>query len=286
MSSIVIVGAGIVGYATGVALAEHGHQVEFVDASEQRRSDLRMAGWRATASLEPTSGLHTVFLCVPTPADERGYDLSALEEAVRSTVRSSAQHSGTIDLVVRSTVPPGTCDRRVEAWVADEARVSGHTRFHVVHCPEFLRQEHSIEDALHPRTIVIGATSASGRERVGKMMSTFDAPVELFETATAAELVKCAHNAYNATKISFWNEIYVLATTLGVDAEPLADVVSNTAEASWNPRYGIRGGRPYAGACLPKDVIGLIAESRSLGVDPILLAAVHERNRRASEPTP
>ncbi len=286
MNSVVIIGAGTVGLATGATLAAHGYPVLFVDSSPARRAELSAGGWDTSAAPRLAAPHTTAFVCTPTPVDESGYDLSSVEPAVRSLVRMARSTAATIDVVIRSTVAPGTCDGPVTAWIRDEAPNRSKTDFPVVHCPEFLREAHAFDDARSPRSIVIGATDPSARKRLERLMSGSSAPVETFDTATAAELVKCAHNAYNATKISFWNEIEIMARHLGVDGHAVAKVVSVTAEASWNPDYGIRGGSPYGGACLPKDVLGLISPFRDLGLAPNVLTAVHERNRRTSETAP
>ena len=45
-----------------------------------------------------------------------------------------------------------------------------------------------------------------------------------------------------------------------------------------NPDYGIRGGRPFGGACLPKDTQGFIGFARELGVQmPLLESVVSDR---------
>ena len=43
---------------------------------------------------------------------------------------------------------------------------------------------------------------------------------------------------------------------LGMACDPIAETVARSAEGSFNPEYGIRGGRPFSGACLPKDTEG------------------------------
>ena len=278
MSTVFVVGAGTVGHATGVALSQQGHQVEFVDTLASRRGELAAAGWKTSERLTPQSGLNTVFLCLPTPVGADGYDLSELRQCVLEVTDLATQPGISIDIVVRSTVPPGTCDTYLRTLIDDRFDSTAAQRVSVVHCPEFLREAHALDDALNPRSIVIGSTDPSARERVAALMASGDTPLEVFDTATAAELVKCAHNAYNAAKISFWNEIDILARRVQVDSHSIARVVSHTAEASWNPDYGTRGGAAYGGACLPKDVLGLIAAFRSLGVDPVVLSAVHERN--------
>jgi hypothetical protein len=82
-------------------------------------------------------------------------------------------------------------------------------------------------------------------------MRSFDNPAE-------AEFIKCAHNIYNATKISFWNEMWLVAQKMGLDLDPIASTVAKSAEGSINPQYGIRGGAPYGGVCLPKDTCGFL----------------------------
>ena len=55
---------------------------------------------------------------------------------------------------------------------------------------------------------------------------------------------------------------------------PLAATVAKSAEGSINPQYGIRGGFPYGGVCLPKDTCGFLGFADSVGVDMPLLRAV------------
>jgi UDPglucose 6-dehydrogenase len=93
-------------------------------------------------------------------------------------------------------------------------------------------------------------------------------------------MVKCCHNIFNATKISFWNEMWLVCQRLGLTADDIATTVSRSAEASTNPDYGIRGGAPYGGACLPKDTKGFIGFARELGVEMPLMRAVDEVNEQ------
>jgi UDPglucose 6-dehydrogenase len=53
-----------------------------------------------------------------------------------------------------------------------------------------------------------------------------------------------------------------------------------TAEASWNPRYGIRDFGPFNGSCLPKDTAAFLAFAKdTLGTEMPILSAVIEANR-------
>ncbi|HLU56928.1 MAG TPA: hypothetical protein VKZ81_15825, partial [Pseudonocardia sp.] len=65
-----------------------------------------------------------------------------------------------------------------------------------------------------------------------------------------------------------------------VDLDPIAATVARSAEGSINPEYGIRGGAPYGGVCLPKDTQGFLGFAETIGVDMPLLSAVVETNER------
>src|SRR6185295_1187485 len=125
---------------------------------------------------------------------------------------------------------------------------------------------------------VIGARNARVRERLADLLSPFGGQLRAFDDPTVAEFVKCAHNIFNATKISFWNEMWLVCQELGVDHDQVASTVADSAEGSFNRSYGIRGGAPYGGVCLPKDTKGFLGFSAGLGIRMPLLEAVVEVN--------
>jgi UDPglucose 6-dehydrogenase len=71
-----------------------------------------------------------------------------------------------------------------------------------------------------------------------------------------------------------------VAREIGLDLDPIAATVARSAEGSINPQYGIRGGAPYGGVCLPKDTCGFLGYAKGVGVDMPLLRAVVETNDR------
>jgi UDPglucose 6-dehydrogenase len=115
------------------------------------------------------------------------------------------------------------------------------------------------------------------------LLSPFGGELRTFTNPAEAEFVKCAHNIFNATKISFWNEMWLVAQRLDLDLDPIAATVARSAEGSINPQYGIRGGAPYGGACLPKDTQGFLGFAKTIDVDMPLLSAVVETNDRLAD---
>ncbi|MDP9006869.1 MAG: NAD-binding protein [Actinomycetota bacterium] len=279
MSDVVIVGSGVVGTATGKGLASAGHHVTFIDINPERLAALRAEGYDANEHIELGDEPSFVFLVLPTPSSETGYDLSALTAGVSAVGDALGRSSGFHTVVLRSTTPPGTCDNVIRPLLEATSGKSEGEGFALASNPEFLRAATALEDFLAPAMTVIGSRSTLTVQRLVELFRPFGGPVRTFATTTEAELVKCAHNLFNAAKISFWNELWLVAEHLGFNGDEVAATVAISSEGSTNPQYGIRGGAPYGGACLPKDTVGFLGFAREIGVDMPLLSAVIEVNR-------
>ncbi|MGC2484796.1 MAG: hypothetical protein WA359_00925 [Acidimicrobiales bacterium] len=281
MERIIIVGGGVVGAATGEGFQRHGHDVTLVDTNAIRVAELQRLDFDAHTELDLSGPPAFVFLALPTPAIEgKGYDLSAFYagvEEVGSALRSRrvrAHHT----IVVRSTVPPRTLDRIV---VPNLERTSGRMvelDFSVASAPEFLRAATAVEDFLEPWMTVLASRDPHALDRLVHLFAPFGGELRTFDNPVIAECIKLTHNVFNATKISFWNEIWRLCQELEIDTDHVANTVAHSAEGSFNPEYGIHGGAPYGGACLPKDTEGLLGFARSEGVDLPLVRSVQEEN--------
>lgn len=276
---VIVVGSGVVGTATGLGFERHGANVTFVDTNPQRVRQLRAGSHAASSSIDLSGQCAYVFLTLPTPATRgAGWDLSAIVEGVTAVGRAMRDATQRHTVVVRSTVPPGTCDVVVTPLLARASGKVAHRDFFVASAPEFLRAASALEDFLAPRMTVLASRSPEALGGLSSIFRPFGGDVRLFDDPVTAELIKVAHNAFNATKISFWNEMSLLANRLGVDVDLIGSTVAHSAEASFNPMYGIRGGAPYAGACLPKDVAGLQFLGRELGVELSLIDGVQRVN--------
>ena len=280
MARIFIMGSGVVGAATGKGLVQAGHEVTFIDISPQRLDYLRSQGLdaRDTLDLSDEPDAAFVFLTLPTPNVGHRYDLSAFEAGTAAVGRALADAKAQHVVVVRSTVAPGTAERLVQPLLEKHSGKRLGDGFTLASNPEFLRAASALEDFRHPWMTVIASRSVRTVERLRELLSPFGGELRVFSDPAEAELVKCAHNIYNATKISFWNEMWLVSQSLGLDLDPIAQTVARSAEASYNPLYGIRGGAPYGGVCLPKDTQGFLGLADSLGVEMPLLSAVVEVN--------
>jgi len=248
---IQIVGAGVVGQATGKGFARFGHEVVFCETNERKLIPLSLEFETTT---EPRDAdVH--FVCVP-------------EGEVDSAVKRLFGRLGFV--VIRSTVPPGTAKRMNEnKWGV-----------HVCSNPEFLREAVAEYEFLNPRMVVIGECCEYHGDVLERLYQPFRAPIVRTDPTTA-EMVKLAVNCHLACLISFWNEVHLICKELGVNSHEVGAI------ASLDPRvspYGARmHGRPFGGRCLPKDLNQVLELCRKVGYEPTLLEAVKRLNEEMSK---
>ena len=274
-SRIFIVGSGVVGTATGEGFLAAGHEVTFIDVSAARVRELESRGYDVRTEIdlsdEPDSFL---FLTLPTPHAGYEYDLRAFTAGSTSVGKALKASSARHTVVVRSTVPPGTTENLVQPLLEQHSGMKAGEGFDIASNPEFLRAVSAAEDFKNPWMTVVASRDPQTVERLRALLSPFGGELRTFTNPAEAELIKCAHNIFNATKISFWNEMWLVAQQIGLDLDPIAATVAKSAEGSINPQYGIRGGAPYGGVCLPKDTCGFLGYADTVGVDMPLLRAV------------
>jgi UDPglucose 6-dehydrogenase len=305
---VAIIGAGYVGLTTGVCLGFTGHSVACLDSDEAKIAALREGKVPiyepnlselleeaqpnlhfTTSYAEAIPGAEVVFIAVGTPPTPSGApNLEFLSQAARGI----GQHVNSEFTVVvnKSTVPIGSGN-----WVgslvreAIEQRPDGQgVEFAVASNPEFLREGSALHDSLYPDRIVIGADEARALEVLYSLYrpildQTFSAPtylprpeavgaVPLLSTDLAsAELIKYAANAFLALKISFINEIGLLAERVGADITEVARGIG--LDSRIGPRF-LSAGLGWGGSCFGKDTAALMATAGEYGLHlPIVEAA-------------
>jgi len=286
-----VIGSGYVGLVTGACLADSGNHVVAVDndadkvkrlsrgdpiifepgLEELLKSNLSAGRLRFTTDLRAaTAHSQVVFLAIGTPPrDDGSADLSNIESVA---VEVGAALSGYTVVVVKSTVPVGTCGRLAKL-IAEHAR---HP-FHVVSNPEFLKEGTAVDDFLRPDRVIIGAGDADAGEIVASLYVPFvrnNKPI-IVMSRRASEMSKYASNAYLATRISFINEIAEACERMNVDVDEVRRGIGSDARIGHHFMYP---GVGYGGSCFPKDVQALASFGRAAGASCDILEAVHRRN--------
>ncbi|WP_374256862.1 UDP-glucose/GDP-mannose dehydrogenase family protein [Aquabacterium sp.] len=295
---ISVVGTGYVGLVTGACLAEMGNDVLCLDVDPRKIEILENGGipihepgldlvvarnvkagrLHFTTDVARAVAHGTIqFIAVGTPPDEDGSaDLQYVLAAARNIGRLMTDYKVVVD---KSTVPVGTADK-VRAAVAEElAKRNCDVKFAVVSNPEFLKEGAAVDDFMRPDRIVVGADD----EQAILLMRALYAPFQrnherlVVMDVRSAELTKYAANAMLATRISFMNELALLAEKMGADIEQVRVGIGS------DPRIGthfLYAGCGYGGSCFPKDVKALIKTASDEGQELLVLKAVEAANDR------
>ncbi|GIU71528.1 MAG: hypothetical protein KatS3mg003_1007 [Candidatus Nitrosocaldaceae archaeon] len=285
VNKILIIGAGFVGMASGIGLSYKGHDVTFLDISQKVIDNLRKQGFKAYMVEElPEDSYDFIFICLPTPYDykKREQDMSIVMSSVNLLAKLLINNP---IIALKSTVLPGTSRKLINRLEEITNKKDGRD-FYFCTNPEFLRARSAIEDFLHPWIVVIGSDNIKGACKLAELYKDFINEEKIYYVnLEEAEFVKYTHNIFNAMKISFTNQIWLIARELGLDGNKIMSIVAESAEGSWNKRYGIRGGMPYGGLCLPKDTKGFLAWLKKNEIDAPLIASIDMINDMLEEMT-
>jgi UDPglucose 6-dehydrogenase len=231
---------------------------------------------RFTTDIEESVAFGDIqMIAVGTPPGEDGSaDLQYVVAAARNIGRFMTSPKIVMD---KSTVPVGTADRVREAIVEELASRKQQTKFSVVSNPEFLKEGAAVEDFMRPDRIVIGADSDEAVEAMRKLYAPFQRNHDrlMVMDVRSAELTKYAANAMLATRISFMNELALLAELLGADIEAVRKGIGSDPRIGYHFLYP---GIGYGGSCFPKDVQALQRTATQAGLDLKLLDAVERVN--------
>jgi len=293
-----------------VCLAFLGHEVHCLDVDERKVAELKAGrvpifepnlvelmesvGGRlqfTSAYAEAIPEAEIVFIAVGTPSQADGQpDLKYLRSASESLgIHLKAPFTVVVN---KSTVPIGS-GNWVEALIRESQKAHGrHSEFAVASNPEFLREGSAIADSLYPDRIVVGADSGRALEMLYSLYrpvidQSFAAPafcprqegfasVALVSTDLAsAELIKYAANAFLATKISFINEIGLLAGRVGADIQHIARGIG--LDSRIGSRF-LNAGLGWGGSCFAKDTAALSATAKEYGLGMEIVEATRRVN--------
>jgi len=295
---VTVMGVGYVGLVSGACLAEMGNDVLCMDVDaakievlrrgelpifepgllETVRRNVAASRLHFTCDAEEAVRFGTVlFIAVGTPPDEHGCaDLQHVLAAARCIGRLMTDYKVVVD---KSTVPVGTADQ-VHAAIAEALAERGvEVPYAVVSNPEFLKEGAAVEDFMRPDRIIIGADDPQAVLHMRALYAPFQRNHErlVMMDVRSAELTKYAANAMLATRISFMNELALLAERMGADIELVRQGIGSDPRIGYHFLYA---GCGYGGSCFPKDVKALIRSAESAGESLQVLQAVERANER------
>ena len=233
-SRIGIIGYGVVGKAADNTLSKEYDIVKFDKfQSLDRFEDLLLCDF--------------IFVMVPTPFDcaNNRVDLSSVDESIEKL--AFLNYGGLV--IIKSTIPPGTCDSYSRSFDLE-----------IIFNPEFLRESTTPnEDFENQDTVVIGTFSKKSYRKVRDMFKKVLVPdAKYFHTSPKdAEMIKTAQNTMLASRVALANMIYDACNENSVDYNLVKEIAFDKFDIL-GPHMtqvpGPDGERGFGGKCLPKDI--------------------------------
>jgi GDP-mannose 6-dehydrogenase len=287
---LAVVGVGRIGCVTAACLAHAGHTVRGIDINEDRLASLRarqlpfhepqlldvlqqvLDSGNLTVTSDLREGIASagfVMPCIGTESMEGTAVVGPLLQLIDQIVQ--AHRDGLFDgvIVIRSTVPPGTCRNQILP------RLAG-TRLGLAFQPEFLREGSSIKDYLDPSLFVVGSVDPSVAARVAALHGPAAGACQ-YVSLDEAELIKYACNTFHALKVAFANEVGTLSERFDARGAEVMRVLALDTRLNASAAY-LRPGFAFGGYCLPKDVQVLDSCARQLDLTLPVIAGILPSN--------
>jgi GDP-mannose 6-dehydrogenase len=300
---ISLFGLGHVGTVCAACLADDGHTVIGVDKAPAKVDLIRagrspivepdlddlvrkaVAAGRLTATMDAAEAIGASdlsLICVGTPSQPNGtVDLDAIEAVTAEIGLALRARTERHIVVVRSTVLPGTTRQIVVPRLAETSgKMPGHG-FGIAYNPEFLREGSAVDDFRNPSKTVVGALDGTTADRVMSLYAGLPG-VRISTEIETAELAKYVDNCWHALKVTFGNEIRLIAKALGIDSQEIMRIFFADERLNFSAAY-LRPGFAFGGPCLPKDLRALTHLARQLDLDLPVLGHILESNRMLIE---
>ena len=289
-----IFGLGYVGCVTAACLAKDGHEVIGVDVvpSKVERlasglptvvetgiealiAEARRAG-KLTATTDGYSAVlnsDASIICVGTPNSRDGsLDLGGVRETAELIGRAMAEKVDRHVVILRSTVPAGTCESLVMPALHPDNPHASLFDSDLVIVPEFLREGCAIADYYDPPFVVVGSATGRADNNEPVVKGLFGGVTDRLQWLPfrEAEMLKATCNVFHALKVAFANEIGALCSALSIDGAALMGQLVQDQKLNISPAY-LRPGLAFGGSCLPKDLRMMLSLAGRKAVDLPLL---------------
>lgn len=285
MSTVCILGLGVVGIPQAIAFDSEGHDVVGFDIDDEKITQLQN-GHDPNEELEPgriersdvvftddpsaIEDVEYVIVTVPTPIDDWNRpDLSIVARAGETI--GNHLTPGT-SVVLESTVYPGATREVLIPAIERASGLDVGEGFSAGYSPE--RISPNVSGFKGTKKVVSGYDESTRAAIATLYESVLEEAVHLAPTIETAEAAKCLENIQRDVNIALVNEFAMGCDELDVDLDPRA--VLEAAGTKWNfHQYepGLVGGH-----CIPVDPYFMISRLERSGFDPELMRRARNVN--------
>ncbi len=246
---------------------------------------VRAGGERLRATLDVAEAVDTdvSFFIPPSPSLPDGsFSSEFLLKAMHplAVALKRAGKKGHL-FVCSSTTTPGACDSVLIPMIEKETGWKCGADFGFCYNPEFIALGNVVRGLLEPDLVLIGESDGQSGKALEDLYRAYNRnqPAIRRMSIISAELTKISVNSFITMKISFTNQLRMIAERF-----PGADIHAVLGAIGSDSRIGtkyLRAGLSYGGPCFPRDNRLLAYTAKQLGV----AAPLAEASDRVNEQT-
>jgi len=289
---VCVVGLGFVGLTLAVSLADVGYEVIGVDSDPELRACVLAGrphfhevglepllkhhlGRRLRIEEKPPAECEIYIISVGTPLD-------AGHQPDLGHLRHASEQVGAVlgygDLVVlRSTVPLGTCRRDVLPVLEKISGLKGGSDFHLSFAPERTIEGKALAE-LRALPQIIGGLNQNSTDLTVSLFRELSPSLVTADSLEESEMVKLLNNSFRDLKFAFANEFALMCETYNLNAAKIIQAANKGY-----PRDRIPSPSPGVGGyCLKKDPHIFAQAVRRAGIE----SGLSEHGRRINEAMP
>jgi len=231
--------------------------------------------FRATTDAREAIETDASFFIVPTPSLPDGsFSNEFLMRAMQPVAQAAKEvrRKGHV-FVCSATTTPGACRQVIIPMLEHQTGGICGKHFGFSYNPEFIALGNVIRGLLEPDLVLIGESD----QRTGDLLEGLyrkyntNRPNIARMSVTSAELAKISLNSYITMKISFTNQLRMMAEQYAdADIHAILDAVGSDSRVG---RKYLRSGVSYGGPCFPRDNRLLSYAARQVGLSAPLAEA-------------
>ena len=248
---------------------------------------IRQAGkrLRATTNSAEAAATDASFFIVPSPSLPDGsfsneFLMRALQP-IAQAVRQAKKKNHIF--VVSSTTTPGAGRDVIIPMLEKEIGGKCGKAFSFCYNPEFIALGNVVRGLMSPDMVLIGESDKRAGDLLEKLYRKYNLnqPRIARMSVTSAELTKISVNSYITAKISFTNQLRMIAEQYAdTDIHQILDAIG--ADSRIGHKY-LRAGLSYGGPCFPRDNRLVSHAAKQVGLSAPLAEATDRVNEMAKE---